>query len=338
MLRLTTLLFAAASLSAQSVVVPNASATTAGTLVLNNPLRNSANPRTYMLGINAAQLASIPPGSLIVGISMRAGLTTTNPAVWPTTDVTFNDYEIRIGDALPPSQWTSTFLNNFLGTPVLARDGVMVVQANAFTNTNPGAPVPNAWGTFYWDFQVPFLYTGGDLGIQLTHPGSTSSTSIFFEQVTSNTAVHGQAMTYAAFQAATASSMNYAFCVTRIHYGYGSTAGCPGTGGLTPMLVQDADTNGGGTLNFAIANAPANSVGVFVFGLGRVTIPTPNGCDLLTSPLSTALALLDQNGRATLPIVVPPGVTAQFQVQAAVLDAGNPGGYTLSNGVEPTAF
>lgn len=337
MLRLVPFVLAAASLSAQSVVVPNASATTAGTLVLNNPLRNSGNPRTYMLGINASQLAAIPVGSLIVGISMRAGLTTTNPAVWPATDVTFTDYEVRIGDVLPPSAWSTTFLSNFVGTPVLARDGAMVVQANAFTNSNPTAPTPNAWGTFFWDFQVPFVYHGGDLGIQMTHPGSTSSTSIFFEQVASNVGVHGQAITNSSFQAVTASTSTYAFTVTRIHYGYGSPTGCPGTNGMTPMLVQDADTNGGGTLGFAIANAPANSVGVFVFGLGRATIPTPNGCDLLMAPISTSLALLDLNGRGTMSIAVPPGVTAQFQVQAAVLDAGNAGGYTLSNGVEPTA-
>lgn len=335
MLRLTLTATLAAGLTAQSVVVPNASATAAGTLVLNNPLRNSGNPRTYMMGINASQLTGIPIGSLINGISMRAGLTATNAAVWPANDVTFNDYEIRIGDAIPPASWTSAFLSNFVGTPTLARDGVMVVQAGAFTNGNPTAPTPNAWGTFFWDFQTPFVYTGGDLGIQLTHPGSNDPTSIFFEQVVSNSAVHGQAITYAAFQAATASSVNYAFCVVRIHYGYGPAGGCPGTGGLSPNLVQSENTTGGGTIHLQIANAPANAPAVYIFGLGRATIPLQNGCDLLMSPVATAFVPLDLNGRHDMLLNVPPGVVAMFNAQALVLDAGNAAGFTLSNGVEP---
>lgn len=323
---------------AQSVVVPNASSTTAGALVLNNPLRNTGNPRTYMMGINATELAAIAPGSLIVGISMRAGLTTSNPVLWPAAnDVVFNDYEILIGDVIPPSSWTTTFLSNFVGTPVLARDGAMVVQAGAFPRTSSTVPVPNEWGTFYWDFQVPFVYQGGDLGIQLSHPGSNDASSIFFEQVASSTGVHGQAMSTTGFQAPLATLTNYAFCVVRIHYGYGPATGCPGTNGQTPVLVDSADVTGGGTIRLAIANAPSNAVGVYVFGLGRATIPLANGCDLLTAPIATSLALLDANGRSELQIVVPPGVAAMFNVQAAVLDGGNPAGFTLSNGVEPAA-
>lgn len=328
----------ASAIAAQSVVVPNTSAATSVTTVLNNPLRNAGNPRTYMMGINAAQLAAIPPGSLITGVSMRAGLTTTNPAIWPSTDVTFNDYEVRIGDVLPTASWTSTFLNNFVGTPTLARDGVMVVQAGAFPNVNPSVPVPNEWGTFYWDFQVPFLYLGGDLGIQFTHPGSNDPTSIFFEQVPSNTAVHGQAITYAGFQAPTASTMNYAFCVVRIHYGYGPVSGCPGTGGMTPTLVQSGDVTGGGTIHLAVANAPANSIALYVWGVGAASIPLPTGCTLLTAPITTTLALLDANGRFDQQLNVPPGIVASINVQVAVLDSGNPAGFTLSNGVTPSAF
>jgi hypothetical protein len=307
------------------------------TTVLNNPLRNSGNPRTYMMGINASELAGIPPGSLINGISMRAGLTASNAAVWPLNDVSFNDYEIRIGNALPPSSWTSSFLSNFVGTPLLARSGPMVVQSGAFTNVGPTVPTPNAWGTFYFDFQVPFLYLGGDLGIQFTHPGSNDSTSIFFEQVAANTAIHGQAISNSSFQAPTASLMNYAFCVIRVHYGYGPATQCTGTGGLAPNLVQTGNVTGGGLIEFAIANAPANSIGVYVFGLGRASIPFGQGCELVTAPVGTLLALLDHNGRNVLQTNVPPGLIATWNVQAAVLDAGNPGGFTLSNGVEPSA-
>jgi hypothetical protein len=63
-----------------------------------------------------------------------------------------------------------------------------------------------------------------------------------------------------------------------------------------------------------------------------------NGCTLLTVPIATTLALLDANGRCDLQLNVPPGIIASFNVQVAVLDAGNPGGFTLSNGVTPSAF
>ena len=337
MLRLFLVAASAAGLCAQSVVVPNANATTSSTGVLNNPLRNSGNPRTYMMGINASELTGIPIGSLINGVSMRAGHTTTNAAVWPSNDVTFVDYEVRIGDVIPTATWTSTFANNFVGTPTLARDGVMVVDTGAFQN-NVAAPAANPWGTFYWDFQTPFVYTGGDLGIHFTHPGSNDPTSIFFEQVASNAAVHGTAMTYAGFQATTASSLNYVFCVVRLHYGYGPVTGCPGTNGLTPNLVQSENTNGGGTIRLQAANAPANAPAVYVWGFGRQTVPLQNGCSLLTVPVATTFVLLDHNGRGEVQIQAPPGLQVQFNAQLFVLDAGNPAGFTLSNGVEPQTF
>ena len=126
----------AAVATAQSVVVPNASANVSSTLVLNNPLRETGNPRTYMMGINASQLSGIPVGSLIVGVSMRAGHTSSNPAVWPTADVLYTDYEVTIGSCLPPASWTNAFQSNFTGTPVMARDGAMVVPAGTYANVN----------------------------------------------------------------------------------------------------------------------------------------------------------------------------------------------------------
>lgn len=335
---LIALLGLSAALCAQSVVVPNASATTSSSLVLNNPLRNSANPRTYMMGINAAELTGIPVGALITGISMRAGHTASNAAIWPASDVTFSDYEVTLGDCLPPINWTSTFMNNFIGTPVMARDGVMVVQANAFTNTNPPVPAANEWGTFYWDFQVPFVYTGGDLGVLMTHPGSNDPSSIFFEQVASNVTVHGQAITNSsAFQAPTATTLNYAFCVIRVHYGYGNATGCAGSNGLVPMLVQSGDITGGGTIHLATANGLANGVAIYSWGLGRINAPIGGGCSLLVAPMATSLALLDHNGRCDLLLNIPAGVLGTINTQVFVLDSGAPMGFTATNGVQPAA-
>lgn len=321
------------ALVAQSVVVPNANASTSSTLVLNNPLRET--PRTYMMGINASELTAIPAGSLITGISMRAAHSS-NPAIWPPADVPYADYEVTVGNCLPPVSWTTTFLSNFTGTPVLARDGAMVVPANAFVNNVP-APAANDWGAFYWDLQVPFVYNGGDLGILMTHVGSGAS-SIFFERVNSDVNVHGQAMTQASmFQAPTATSMNYAFCVIRVHYGYGPASGCTGSNGKRPMLVQSGDVTGGGPIHLAIGNAPAHGVAIYAFGLGRLNAPIGGGCSLLLSPVASSLALLDHNGNSDLVLNVPAGALGTINVQAFVLDNGAVLGFTASNGVEPSA-
>jgi hypothetical protein len=132
--------------------------------------------------------------------------------------------------------------------------------------------------------------------------------------------------------------MNYAFCVLRVHYGYGPVAGCPGTGGMSPNLVQSGNVTGGGTIYMTVSNALPNTVGLFILGLGRIPAQLPNGCAMLTPPVSTLITLFDPVGRSRMTINVPPSVTGGFTAQALVLDAGGPGGYTATNGVEPQAF
>lgn len=235
-------LLSTAVLTAQSVVVPNANETVGSTGLLNNPLRNANNARTYMIGINASQLTGIATGALITGVSLRAGNTTSNIPVWPATgDIAWADYEITVGNCLPTGSWSSTYMSNFVTAPippVTARDGPMVVQQGAVTNVSPPSGTPNAWSEFYFDFQLPFLYLGGDLAILFTHPGSNDPTSIWFEQVASNPGVHGIAMAGGGFQATTATSLSYVFVVARIHYGYGSPSGCPGTGGMSGRPIR----------------------------------------------------------------------------------------------------
>jgi hypothetical protein len=50
------------------------------------------------------------------------------------------------------------------------------------------------------------------------------------------------------------------------------------------------------------------------------------------------LTLFDNVGRGRMAINVPTGITGGFNAQAMVLDAGAPGGFTVTNGVEPRAF
>lgn len=321
------------SLLAQSVVVPAANATTSGTSGLNTLTRNSGNPRTYMLGINASELAGIPVGDMIVGVSFRAYSGTAT--AWPATNVSWNDYEISVGPCVPTASFTTTFASNFLSPPVMVRDGAMVIPATTYGAT--GTPKP--WGEFYFNFQSPVPYTGGDLGLLFTHPGSNDTTALFLDVVASNSATHGVAMSASAFQAPTGGAATASFCINRIHYGYGS--GCPGTNNQTPVLVENGDLSGavGGQFLLTTSNVPANAPAIMVFGFGRITSPLPNGCNLLVPPMVTNFFLCDPNGNGTLTLAVPPGFGAfNLNAQALVLDAGAAGGYTTSNGVQPAVL
>ncbi|MBK8979026.1 MAG: hypothetical protein IPM29_24280 [Planctomycetes bacterium] len=328
-------LAAAASLAAQSVVVPNANATTRGTTQLNTIIRNAANPRTYMLGINASELAGIPVGAMINGVSLRFQAFGSNAATWPAQDILWTDYEIYAGPCIPTATFTGSFLANFVSQPLMVRDGPMVLPANSFTNTSPPSPTPNDWSEFYFDFQVPFAYQGGDLGLLFSHPGSTDpATAQYPETVPSSSGTHGVAFTQSTFPVGTG-GVSTAFYVHRLHYGYGT--GCPGTGGLTPVLVQNQNLVGGGTALFTLSNCPANAPAAFVFGVGQANIPLFNGCTLLTLPAVSAGTLLDANGRGRIPLVLLPSTIGVMSVQGAVIDAGGPAGFTTSNGVELTA-
>lgn len=333
MRHLSVLLLTTTSLFAQSVTVPAANANVAGTSGTNTIFRNSGQPRTYMLGVAAAELAGIPVGDSIFGVSFRNYSGGTTP--WPTIDVSWTDYEVTVGPCVPLASFTTTFLANFVGTPTLARDGAMTIPANTYSAT--GAPKP--WGEFYFNFQTPVPYVGGDLGLMFSHPGSLDATNMFGDIVNSNVAAHGVAMTASTFQAPTGGGATASFYVHRVHYGYG--AGCPGTANQSPVLVENGDVTGGigGSFLFTTSNVPANSPAVIALGFGRATIPLPNGCTILTTPLATNFFLCDGLGNGTQSITVPAGFGAfSFNAQVVVLDNGAAGGFSASNGVQPSVL
>jgi hypothetical protein len=322
-------------LAAQAVIVPASSATARGTTQLNTLIRNSGAPRTYMHGINASQLVSIPTGAVITGVSFRFMVFSSNTASWPPADISWNDYQIWIGPAIAPASFTGNFMTNFSATPVQVRKGPMRLPANTYKNTNPPAPQPNVWGEFYFDFQSTYTYTGGNLGLLFSHPGSTdTATALYLECLASDASTHGVAFSQSVFPPGTAGT-GATFCVPRIHYGYGK--GCAGTGGKTPMLVQTENTTGGkgGTIRVTVTNGPASAICVHILGVTRIAAPLPGGCTLLTPPILTLGVPLDTFGETFVPLPVPPNVSVAVNMQSAILDKGAPAGLTFTNGVEP---
>lgn len=327
----------ATTLSAQSIVVPNANASTRGTAQLNTIIRNAGNPRTYQYGVNAAELAGIPIGATITGVSLRFQAFSGNSASWPPADITWTNYDIWVGPANPTASWVADPFANFTTPPQQVRSGPMTLDANTYTNTSPPAPTPNAWGEFFFDFQNPFLYLGGDLGFLFSHPGSTDATTAQYpETVVSDATTYGVGRTQSVYPPGTATA-GTTFYVMRLHYGFG--IGCPGSSGTPPVLVQNGDTTGGlgGNILLQIGNAPANTATLFALGVASITAPLGNGCTLLIAPAANVLAIADGKGRSRLTIAVPPGITGSLFVQGGVLDAAAPGGFTMTNSVQPTA-
>jgi hypothetical protein len=329
-------LVAPAALVAQSVVVPNANATTLGTSQLNSIVRNAANPRSYQYGVNASELAGIPLGSVITGVSLRFMVFSGNSPTWPPADVTWTNYDIHVGPAVPTASWTGTAAANFAAPPQLVRSGPLTLDAAAFVN-NGVAAVPNPWAEFYFDFQTPYLYLGGDLAMLFSHPGSTTTAIAQYpECVAVNAATHGVARVENAYPGGGASTAT-TFYVMRIHYGYG--AGCPGGSGTAPVLVQNANTtNGaGGNIRLTIVNAPAGSLCVLALGVTQLSVPIGAGCDLLVSPDVLLALLADTKGRAVQDIPIPASVIGSFFAQGGVLDPLAANGLSVTNGVSPAA-
>jgi len=320
-------------LAAQSVLVPASSASVRGTTGLNTLTREQGNARTYQFGLAASQLAGIPGGSVINGMSFRMAVSSANPAVWPSADVNFADYEIRIGEALPITNFSDSFQGNYLQTPQLVRDGALVMPAAKWTNTSSlPSPQANPIADFYFDFQVPYFYAGGDLAITIAHTGSGATNSAYFDAIPSSPASGFTALSANSFSAATGTSVP--FIIPRLHYGYG--VGCPGTEGKIPNLVLRANVAAGGTLHMELANGLPNALSVIGLGLVRTSTALPSGCTLLNNLDVTLFSALDGRGQAVYELVTVPGIPFPFYSQGGVFDPTSLLGYTLSNGVSPT--
>ncbi len=160
------LLLAAASSPAQVVVVvPNVFTDAEGPGSNNTLIRNQGNPRTAELLFNANQLANLL-GLQITGITYRLS---TLPGGYPLQTTTWADYRISLGPSVAPNQATGTFATNFTASPTLVRSGPLTVPPFAWQAT--GGAGPNPWGIEI-TFTTPYLYTGGHLGILVSHPGS----------------------------------------------------------------------------------------------------------------------------------------------------------------------
>jgi hypothetical protein len=115
--------------------------------------------------------------------------------------------------------------------------------------------------------------------------------------------------------------------------------GCAGTGGFIPSLSMTGCATGNGTITLQIASGLGGAPVLLLIGNAQASLPLGGGCTLLVPPLfSLGLVLSGSgagNGAVSLPATLDattPAVTAT--VQAAIFDAGNPFGFSMTNGVQ----
>lgn len=154
---------------AGAVVVPNSAAGVEadGTFSLTS---TATAGRTFQMVIAANQLTGLVNNNLT---GMRFRLNGAATAGWPSVVTNFSDWEIRIGAGVAPSSMSNTFAANFTGGNTLVRDGAMSFGINSFTS---GAS-PNAFGQALTFNQTSYLYTGGDLCIEMRFSGQSGATN-----------------------------------------------------------------------------------------------------------------------------------------------------------------
>ena len=150
------------------VVVPNTYTNTDGLGVSSVPIDAQNRSWTFQLICNQSQLTGLI-GQEITGIAYRRGAT--EGGGYPLVTTTWESYIIRVGPSVAPNAATGTFASNFTAAPTEVRSSSLTVPPFAWPNLGP--PGPNPWGPVI-TFDTPFLYTGGDLAIQIAHPGSNN--------------------------------------------------------------------------------------------------------------------------------------------------------------------
>lgn len=148
-----------------SGVIPNAYATIGGTATFTGPLANTQ--RTYQMLIAASELTEFVNKEL-TGLQFR--LQSSQTTAWPTSEITFASYDVYLSGCVNPANRSLTFSENVVGTQTQVRSGGLTIPIDSF----PGGSSPNGFGVNI-AFNTNYLYTGGNLLIEIRHSGSSGT-------------------------------------------------------------------------------------------------------------------------------------------------------------------
>ena len=159
--------FLAGAAQAQ-VVVPNSAALAEadGTFALTS---TAAAGRTFQMTIAANQLSGLM-GQSIVGMQFRLNGAAT--AAWPLTNASYAFWDVYMGPGVAPSSMSNTFADNFTAAATQVRGGSLDIPAGSFSFGS----APNAFGPTL-TFTAPYLYTGGDLTVEMRFAQQTGATT-----------------------------------------------------------------------------------------------------------------------------------------------------------------
>ncbi len=287
--RTTALFLAAGGLTAVAsaqtdVISPANMATVNGTGGLNTVVRDAGNPRAYQIVFAASELTGVV-GQQLTAITWRSFST---QATFPTAALVYADYEIRAATSLTsPATMSTTFASNLGPDVVLVQDGPLTIPVSNFPGVGTGT-APFAFGGFI-QFQTPFTYAGGDLVIDVRHPGATSGTTGFLDGLVTTSTAQGYGTTVKAMSQTTATTptvgtFTTAF-ITKLHFEPGTavTGACCYANGSCNVTTATGCAAGGGTysgdnVTCAAANCPQPPTGACCFESGICTVLTAANC------------------------------------------------------------
>lgn len=149
------------------VVVPNSAAGTEGDGAFSLTSTGSTG-RTFQLTIASSQLTALV-GQQIFGLQWRLNAAAT--AAWPPVNTTYAFWDVFMGPGVAPSAMSNTFASNFSAAPTQVRSGPAAFTAGGHTFGGS----PNAFGEML-SFTSPYLYTGGDLTLEMRFAAQVGST------------------------------------------------------------------------------------------------------------------------------------------------------------------
>ncbi|MBX3379542.1 MAG: hypothetical protein KF805_05580 [Phycisphaeraceae bacterium] len=158
-----------------TLVLPLGAETTAGITGNSIPLGNFSSGVLQVM-YAADQMASVPPGSAILGIQMRQWNNASTG--FPASSLVLPKFWLTVGTSTQtPATMSTNFASNLSGA-VAARAGTLSLAAGAYPGGAATGTTPEGWGPTI-AFTNPFYYIGGPLVMEFRteNPASASNFS-----------------------------------------------------------------------------------------------------------------------------------------------------------------
>ncbi|MGD1320000.1 T9SS type A sorting domain-containing protein [Chryseobacterium sp. 2R14A] len=139
-------------------------------------------PRRFQILIAHAPI-SLMTNKYITSISFSLQGSYTN--AWPLTDTTFGSYEIYLSKGVTPPNIQMNFAANIVGTQTMVKSGSLIIPAGSVPAGNSSNPY-----AYTLVFDTPYLYTGGNLVIEIRHTGHNNPVDVPVRTIDTNTMVN----------------------------------------------------------------------------------------------------------------------------------------------------